>query len=58
MVKALAQAFRLSKMLDEGAYGTIEELAKSKGVAKTYVSGILRLTLLAPVIVEATPDGR
>jgi hypothetical protein len=46
MVKALARAFRRRKMLDEGAYGTIEELAKSKGIAKTYVSGILRLTLL------------
>ena len=45
-------------MLDEGAYGTIEELAKAKGIGKTYVSGILRLTLLAPVIVEAILDGR
>ena len=58
MVKALARAFRWRKMLDEGAYGTIEELAKAKGIAKTYVSGILRLTLLAPVIVEAILDGR
>jgi hypothetical protein len=39
-------------------YGTIEELAKAKGIAKTYVSGVLRLTLLAPVIVEAILDGR
>ena len=58
MVKALARAFRWRKMLDEGAYGTIEDLAKAKGIAKTYVSGILRLTLLAPVIVEAILDGR
>ena len=58
MVKALARAFRWRKVLDEGAFGTIEELAKAKGIAKTYVSGILRLTLLAPVIVEAILDGR
>lgn len=58
MVKALARAFRWRKMLDEGAYGTIEELAKCKGIAKTYVSGILRLTLLAPEIVESILDGR
>jgi hypothetical protein len=58
MVKALARAFRWRKMFNEGAYGTIEELAKSKGIAKTYVSGILRLTLLAEEIVEATLDRR
>jgi len=58
MVKALARAFRWRKMLDEGTHATIEDLAKSKGIAKTYVGGILRLTLLAPVIVEAILDGR
>jgi len=56
MVKA--RAFRWRKMLDEGVYSTIEDLAKSKGIAKTYVSQILRLTLLAPEIVEAILDGR
>ena len=58
MVKALARAFRWRRMLDDGAYATIEDLASSKGIAKTYVSGILRLTLLAPEIVEAILDGR
>jgi hypothetical protein len=58
MVKALARAFGWRKMLDTGAHATIEELAKSKGIAKTYVSQILRLTLLAPDIVEAILDGR
>jgi hypothetical protein len=58
MVKALARAFRWRRMLDEGAYATIEELAKSRGIAKTYVSQVLRLTLLAPEIVEAILDGR
>jgi hypothetical protein len=33
MVKALARAFRWRRMLDEGAHATIEELAKSKGIA-------------------------
>jgi hypothetical protein len=58
MVKALARAFRWRKMLDEGVHATIEELAKSKGIGKTYVSQVLRLTLLAPEIVEAILDGR
>jgi hypothetical protein len=58
MVKALSRAFRWRKMLDEGVYATIEDLAKAKGIGKTYVSQVLRLTLLAPEIVEAILDGR
>lgn len=45
-------------MLDEGVYATIEDLARARGVNATYVSRVLRLTLLAPEIVEAILDGR
>jgi hypothetical protein len=41
-----------------GEYATLEDLARAKGVAPSYVSRILRLTLLAPNIVEAILDGR
>jgi hypothetical protein len=58
MVKALARAFRWRKMLDTGVHATLEDLAKAKGVAPSYVSRVLRLTLLAPDIVEAIFDGR
>ena len=58
MVKALARALRWGKMLDEGEHATILDLARAKGVNATYVSRILRLTLLAPDIVEAILDGR
>ena len=58
MVKALARAFRWRKMLDEGVHATLEDLARAKGVDATYVSRVLRLTLLAPEIVEAILDGR
>jgi hypothetical protein len=58
MVKALARAFRWRKMLDAGVYATIEDLAQAKGIGKTYVSQVLRLTLLAPEIVEAILEGR
>ena len=58
MVKALARAFRWRKMLDTGECGTLDDLAKAKGVAPSYVSRMLRLTLLAPEIVEAILDGR
>ena len=58
MVKALARAFRWRKMLDAGVHATLEDLARAKGVHATYVSRVLRLTLLAPEIVEAILDGR
>jgi hypothetical protein len=58
MVKAIARAFRWRRMLDTGVHGTLEDLAKSKGVAPSYVSRVLRLTMLAPYIVEAILDGR
>ena len=58
MVKALARAFRWQRMLDEGVYGTIEELAKREKVNRGYMSTVLRLTLLAPDLVDAVLDGR
>ncbi len=58
IIKALARAFRWLKMLDTGVHATLEELARAKGVHATYVSRVLRLTLLAPEIVEAILDGR
>jgi hypothetical protein len=45
-------------MLDDGVYATVEDLAKAKEVASSYVSRVLRPTLLAPEIVEAILDGR
>ena len=45
-------------MLDLGVHGTMEDLARAKGVHATYVSRVLRPTLLAPEIVEAIVDGR
>ena len=58
MVKALARAFRWRKLLETGVYGTIEELAAAEKINASYVSRVLRLTLLAPEIVEAIFDGR
>jgi hypothetical protein len=58
MVKAVARAFRWRKMLDTSVHATLEDLARAKGVNATYVSRILRLTLLAPQFVEAILDGR
>jgi hypothetical protein len=57
LVKALARAFRWNRMLNSGEFATIAELAESDGIAPSYVMRILRLTLLAPDIVEAVFDG-
>lgn len=58
LVKALVRAFRWRRMLESGDFATIAELAEREGVAVSYVTRILRLTLLAPDIVEAILDGK
>jgi hypothetical protein len=58
MVKALAQGFRWRKLLETGVYGTIEEIAEKEKINSSYVSRLLRTTLLAPDIVESILDGR
>ena len=58
MIKAIARGFRWRKLLETGVYGTIEEIAAAEKINSSYVSRLLRLTLLAPDIVEAIVDGR
>ena len=40
-------------MLDEGIYTSVSEIGDAENISKSYVSRILRLSLLAPDIVEA-----
>ena len=58
MIKALARAFRWRRMLETGAVATVTEIAAREKINASYVSRVLRLTLLAPEIVEAVLDGR
>lgn len=58
LIKALARAFRWKHMLDSGEFATIGELAEHEGIAPSYMTRVLRLSLLAPDIVEAILDGR
>lgn len=58
MVKAIARAFRWREMLEIGEYPTIREIADAEKINETYVGRVLRLTLLAPDIVEAIFEGR
>jgi hypothetical protein len=58
MIKAVARAFRWREMLESGAHATITDLARAEKIDHSYVGRILRLTLLAPDIVEALMSGR
>jgi hypothetical protein len=58
LIKAIARAFRWRNLLETGDHNTVEELAAAEKINSSYVSRILRLTLLAPEVVEAILDGR
>lgn len=58
MVKALARAHRWKRMLESGQSATVQDLAAAEKINPSYLSRVLRLTLLAPNIVEAILDGR
>jgi hypothetical protein len=58
LVKALARAHRWQGMLEEGRFASVRELAEAERVSLSYISRILRLTLLAPDIVERILDRR
>ncbi len=58
LVKALARAFRYQRMLDEGRYANITEMAVAERLERGYLGSLLRLTLLAPGLVEAILEGR
>ncbi|WP_431266829.1 hypothetical protein [Dankookia sp. P2] len=58
LLKALARAFRYQRLLDEGRYASISEMAAAERIERGYLGTLLRLTLLAPNFVEAILDGR
>ena len=58
LVKAVARAFRWRNLIESGAYGTIHEIATAERINPSYVSRVLRMTLLAPDIIESVLEGR
>jgi hypothetical protein len=58
LVKAVVRAHRWRQMLESGEYACSAELAKTEKVNDSYLSRILRLTLIAPDITEAILAGR
>jgi len=62
LIEVIAKGRRWQEQLESGDYASIEDLAHAVGCDRTYVGRILRLTSLAPDIVEAIlrgdgPDG-
>lgn len=57
LVEALAKAHRWQAQLESGEYATIEDLGHAVRCDRTYVGRILRLTSLAPDIIEAILRG-
>jgi hypothetical protein len=58
LLKTLARGFRWRKLLETGDFSTIGDIAKAEKINSSYVSRVLRMTLLAPEIVEAVLAGR
>jgi len=57
LVKALGRAFRWKRMLESGEFATVKELAEREKLGFSYMTRVLRLSLLAPDIVEAILGG-
>ena len=58
LLKALARGFRWRNLLETGHFATIQEIAEAENINPSYVSRLLRMTLLAPETVEAILAGR
>ncbi len=58
MIKAIARAFRWQRLLENGTYGCLDEIAKAERIGASFVSRVVRLALLAPDIVEAILAGK
>lgn len=62
LIEAIAKGHRWQAQLESGEYTSLEDLAHTVGCDRTYVGRMLRLTSLAPDIIEAIlrgdePDG-
>jgi hypothetical protein len=57
VIQALARAFSWARILENGQVKSISELARNLGVDGSYVTRILKLTTLAPNIIETIING-
>src|ERR1700737_1613637 len=57
LLKAIVRAYRWREMLENGKYSCAADLAKAEKVNASYLGRILRLTLVAPDLIEAILTG-
>ncbi len=55
---ALARAFRWNRLLNDGTYASVSDIARAAKLDRTHLGDGLRLTLLAPWVVEAIQEGQ
>ena len=58
MIKTLGKAFYWKRLIEEGVYSTTADLARALKVETGWAAEVLRMTMLAPDIVEAIFEGR
>ena len=58
MIKTLGKAFYWKRLIDEGVYPTTADLARALKLEPGWAAEVLRMTMLAPDIVEAIFEGR
>lgn len=58
LIRAVVRGHRWRAMLETGHYASIKELAVADKVNESYVCRLLRLTLLAPPIIESILNGK
>ncbi len=57
LVQALGRAFSWSDAMESGAFQSVSDLARNLDLDNSYVGRILKLTTLAPDIIEAILNG-
>lgn len=57
MIITLGRAFYWQKLLDDGEFKTVVDLAKALRLETGWVAEVLRMTLLAPDIIQSILDG-
>lgn len=58
LIKVVVRGFRWHRLLHDGTYATIEDIATAEKINSSYVSRLMRLAYLSPTIVEAILEGR
>jgi hypothetical protein len=58
MIRTLGKAFYWQKLLDDGRFESIAEMAKYFDLEAGWMAEVIRMTTLAPDIIEAVLEGR